>query len=92
MKDVENIIEEEYINTFIIDTAVWPAAQAVNFRFVPARMQALYVNVVSLGWAGFLSVVSNQTYKQEATIEVPPRSAAALQAAVHSTQPLKPVR
>lgn len=57
--EIKELIEEEYVPTFIIDTAIWPVAQAINFRFVPARFQALYVNVISLGWAGFLSLVTN---------------------------------
>ena len=58
-KEIKNLIEEEYVTTFAIDTAVWPIVQAINFRYVPARFQALYVNIISLGWAGFLSIVTN---------------------------------
>ena len=34
---------------------VWPAVQAVNFKFVPLQHRVLVVNVVSLGeWGVFL--------------------------------------
>ena len=59
--EIKEMVEKEYVTTFAVDTAVWPAAQAINFRFMPPKLQALYVNVISLGWAGFLSMVSNHT-------------------------------
>ncbi len=35
---------------------VWPAVQAVNFKFVPLEHRVLVVNVVSLGeWGVFFS-------------------------------------
>lgn len=65
--DIKKLVEDEYVTTFAIDTAVWPIAQAINFRYVPSRFQALYVNFISIGWAGFLSLVSNPSK----TIEEP---------------------
>lgn len=71
--EIKELVEEEYVPTFIIDTAVWPIAQAINFRFVPARFQALYVNFISLGWAGFLSLVTNPSSPEEHGQHTPPR-------------------
>lgn len=71
--EIKELVEEEYVPTFLIDTAVWPIAQAINFRFVPARFQALYVNFISLGWAGFLSLVTNPSSPEEHGHHTPPR-------------------
>ena len=40
---------------------VWPAVQAVNFKFVPLEHRVLVVNVVSLGeWIVFFLLLSEQ--------------------------------
>lgn len=33
---------------------LWPAANFVNFRFVPPEQRILYVNAVYIGWVSFL--------------------------------------
>ncbi|XP_049852614.1 uncharacterized protein LOC126332781 isoform X2 [Schistocerca gregaria] len=59
LSEIKSAIKKSYLTTFCADTAIWPAIQAINFAFVPVRFQALYVNVISMGWAGFLSWVVN---------------------------------
>ena len=48
---------------------VWPAVQAVNFRFVPLEHRVLVVNVVSLGELGtffiFLSFDGGERRREE---------------------------
>jgi protein Mpv17 len=61
---IKNKLKNEYLSAFAVDCAVWPAAQLLNFRFVPLHLQAVYVNVISLGWAGFLSFVNARSEKQ----------------------------
>lgn len=39
---------------------VWPAAQAINFTFVPPNFRVLFVNMVSLGWNSFVSYLSHR--------------------------------
>lgn len=39
---------------------VWPAVQAVNFKFVPLEHRVLVVNVVSLGEWGILFLRSSE--------------------------------
>lgn len=63
--EIKEIVENEYLTTFAVDTAVWPIAQFINFRFVPGRFQALYVNFISLGWAAFLSIVNKKAEPSE---------------------------
>eukprot|EP01122_Echinamoeba_exundans_P000914 TRINITY_DN10858_c0_g1_i1.p1 TRINITY_DN10858_c0_g1~~TRINITY_DN10858_c0_g1_i1.p1 ORF type:complete len:207 (+),score=30.32 TRINITY_DN10858_c0_g1_i1:31-651(+) len=59
-EDYKTTIKTEYAHTFALDCAVWPAAQYLNFRYVPTRFHALYVNAISLGWASFLSFVAHR--------------------------------
>jgi hypothetical protein len=69
--EIKEMVKDEYIRTFAIDTAVWPIAQAINFRLVPARFQALYVNFISIGWAAFLSLVTSPAVVETPYVEPP---------------------
>lgn len=48
-----------YLQTYIADCMVWPPLQLINFTFVPVRFQFLFVNVASLAWNTFLSLMAN---------------------------------
>ena len=60
-KTKNEIVEEmgrSWLPTYIVDWTVWPAAQLINFMFVPSRFRVLYVSVCTLGWNVYLSGVS----------------------------------
>jgi len=38
---------------------VWPFVQGINFTFVPLQYRVLAVNVVSIGWNCFLSIINS---------------------------------
>jgi protein Mpv17 len=80
---IKKKLKDEYLHTFAVDCAIWPAVQFINFRFVPLHLQAVYVNVVSLGWAGFLSFVNARSEKanKPAATTLPNPSAAHIAAA-----------
>ena len=40
---------------FGLGTAIWPAANVVNFMYVPLRFRVLYLNIIGVGWNAFLS-------------------------------------
>mmetsp|Transcript_26484 Transcript_26484/g.43356 ORF Transcript_26484/g.43356 Transcript_26484/m.43356 type:complete len:217 (-) Transcript_26484:170-820(-) len=50
---------KDFWPTLLCEWAVWPVAQLVNFRFVPAHWRSLYMNVISFGWGIFLAHVAN---------------------------------
>lgn len=39
---------------------VWPAVQVANFSIVPLQHRVLVVNVISLGWNCFLSIINSE--------------------------------
>ena len=51
---------KQFPHLFLVDSAIWPLAQYINFRYLPLPYQALYVNAVSLGWAVILSFLTHR--------------------------------
>lgn len=51
--------------TMIGNWKVWPAAQLVNFAFVPPAFRVLYVNSVSFFWTIYLSEIAHRTITKE---------------------------
>lgn len=54
-------LESTYTTALAKNWMVWPAVQAVNFKFVPLEHRVLVVNVVSLGWNCYLSYLNSQS-------------------------------
>lgn len=45
--------------TLAANYAVWPLANVVNFAFIPLDQRILYVNVIGVFWAAFISHMAN---------------------------------
>lgn len=52
-------LKTDFWPTFKMDVAVWPAAQTINFLFVPGQYRILYLGVVSIFWNAYLSRVQH---------------------------------
>ncbi|MCJ1466887.1 Protein required for ethanol metabolism [Pseudocyphellaria aurata] len=53
-------LESTYTTALTKNWMLWPAVQAVNFKFVPLEHRVLVVNVVSLGWNCYLSYLNSR--------------------------------
>ncbi|EON69432.1 hypothetical protein W97_08692 [Coniosporium apollinis CBS 100218] len=58
--DPKKKIESTYGQALTKNWMVWPAVQAVNFKYVPLEHRVLVVNVVSLAWNCYLSYLNSQ--------------------------------
>lgn len=52
--------KEKFRPTLMANYALWPAANLVNFAFVPPAQRILYCNVVYVFWASFLSAMASK--------------------------------
>jgi len=59
IEDFRAQLEEQYVEVLINGWRLWPAAQIVNFYFVPFLLRPLYVNVVALFWNTYLAWRTN---------------------------------
>ncbi|KAL0489910.1 MPV17 [Acrasis kona] len=49
----------QFIEAYKMDLAIWPAAQFVNFFFLPAAYRVLYISFICIFWNAYLSQVQN---------------------------------
>ncbi|KAJ6151710.1 hypothetical protein N7470_006838 [Penicillium chermesinum] len=52
-------LKHSFVPTYKANLMVWPFVQGLNFTFVPLELRVLTVNVVSLGWNCFLSILNS---------------------------------
>ncbi|KAI0422827.1 hypothetical protein F5X98DRAFT_369629 [Xylaria grammica] len=53
-------LEKSYFPTLQTNWMVWPFIQMVNFKFVPLQHRVLSVNLISIGWNCYLSMVNSK--------------------------------
>jgi protein Mpv17 len=53
-------LEKTYWTALSANWMVWPFIQIVNFKFVPLHHRVLLVNVISIGWNCFLSMINSE--------------------------------
>jgi protein Mpv17 len=52
--------KEKFKPTLMANYVLWPAANLINFAFVPPAQRILYCNVVYIFWASFLSAMASK--------------------------------
>lgn len=58
-------LNDKFVATFILDLAIWPAAQALNFYYVPPPLRLMYLNGVYLIWSVILSYLKHNVSSAE---------------------------
>ena len=58
-------LKEKYVATMIANYKIWPAANLINFMFVPIHYQVLWANGVSLLFNAVLSYMHNSYHRKE---------------------------
>lgn len=54
VEEVKQSLKETYSDVLIANYKLWPAAQIVNFNFVPLQYQVLYAQMIALLWNVYL--------------------------------------
>ena len=56
---VSDRLSQAYVPGLTKNFMVWPWVPFVNFKYVPADLRVLVVNVISLGWNCYLSYLNS---------------------------------
>ena len=52
-------LKAKYISTLALNYKIWPAANFINFFFLPIQYQVLWANIVSFFFIACLSYLAN---------------------------------
>ncbi|KAI1484505.1 hypothetical protein F5X96DRAFT_663943 [Biscogniauxia mediterranea] len=53
-------LDRSYMPALQTNYLIWPFVQMVNFKLVPLEHRVLFVNLISIGWNCYLSMVNSQ--------------------------------
>ena len=60
LKLLKEDLKRDFLPAFMVDGAVWPVIQIINFRFLPVHHQLLFVNMFCIADSAFLSWFKHQ--------------------------------
>lgn len=52
-------MKEKFFDTYKVGVIYWPIVQTVNFAFVPARNQVIFVSFFSMVWSTFMAYIQH---------------------------------
>ncbi|XP_065223062.1 mpv17-like protein 2 [Planococcus citri] len=53
-------IKDKFIDVYKVDLMIWPAAQYVNFTYVPPQFRVMYVSGITVVYSAFLSYMKHK--------------------------------
>lgn len=59
LNKIDQKLKNNWWDTLKTNWIVWPAFQLFNFGFIPVKFNLLVVNIISIGWNCYLSLVLN---------------------------------
>ncbi|XP_037930566.1 mpv17-like protein [Teleopsis dalmanni] len=60
VEDFKSRVKADYFQIMKNNYTIWPAAQMINFAFVPMHLQVVFVQLVAIGWNCYISLVVNK--------------------------------
>ena len=58
-------LKQNVWSAMLVNWKLWPAANFVNFKFVPVQLQVLFANFVALIWNTYLSWATSRDVEIE---------------------------
>lgn len=59
-----NMLSESYVDVIVSNYKLWPAAQIINFYFIPLQHRVLYVNSLALVWNTYIAWRSEKSHQR----------------------------
>jgi len=69
LEELKAKLRSDYVDVLLTGWKLWPAAQLVNFYFVPFLLRPLFVSVVALFWNTYLAWRTNQEIVDQKQVE-----------------------
>ncbi|XP_077528782.1 mitochondrial inner membrane protein Mpv17-like isoform X2 [Haemaphysalis longicornis] len=61
---IKDMVRTDYLPILKANYMLWPAAQLINFRFVPLAYRVPFASCVALVWNTYLAWKANRTFKK----------------------------